>query len=593
MTSRVTAFFDALDRVRRPEVWIDIRDRPGVTREASAAAGPLAGLLLAVKNNVDVAGLPTTAGCPGFADGPAVADAEAVARLRAAGATVVGSTNLDQFATGLVGQRSPFGGVRDARRPDYISGGSSSGSAVAVALGLADIAIGTDTAGSGRVPAALQGIVGIKPTLGMVSTRGLVPACRSWDAVTIMARDLDTANTAMAHMAGGPDARPIPADAPLAAPPRARVAIPAELPGMAPAWVEAFSAAVTRLRADGVVVEPIPFTAFAEAARLLYDGGLVAERHAAVGRFVDDNHVEGDHVEGGAAGIDPTVGGIISAAGRIPASRMVRDLARLEQLRRRAMDALDGFDALMVPTVPDHPSIADVRADPVGVNSRLGIYTNFANLFDMCGVATPAGTAGGAQFGVTVLGRAFGDAVALDLARRVFIEPETVAAPGATAPLGPTGPWIESAGAPFVDLFVVGAHLPGQPLEHELTGRGARYVGTAATSPAYRLYALDTRPPKPGLVHTNGGGAEIAGGVWRVPSAGFASFVRALPSPMSVGPAELSDGRMITGFGCATSALDSAVDITAHGGWLRYLDREVSVRADVDGPSRPVVGVTG
>lgn len=572
MTARVTAFFDALDDLRRPEVWVDLRDRASVSREASAASGPLAGLLLAVKNNVDVAGLPTTAGCPGFADGPAVADAEAIARLRAAGATVVGSTNLDQFATGLVGQRSPFGGVRDARRPDHISGGSSSGSAVAVALGLADIAIGTDTAGSGRVPAALQGIVGVKPTLGVVSTHGLVPACRSWDAITIMARDPETANSAMAHLAGGPNARPIPPDAPLAAPSDARVAIPAELPGMAPDWVAAFWGTVARLRADGVVVEPIPFTAFLEAARLLYDGGLVAERHAAVGRFVDDHREEGD-----AARIDPTVGGIITAAGRVPASQMVRDHERLDVLRRRAITLLDGFDALLVPTVPGHPTIADVRADPVGVNSWLGTYTNFANLFDMSGVATPAGTVGGAQFGVTVLCRAFGDAVALDLARRVFVEPESVAAPGAATPLGPAGPWIESAGAAFVDLFVVGAHLPGQPLEHELTGRGARYLGGASTSPAYRLYALDTVPPKPGLVHSPIGGEEITGGVWRVPAAGFATFVRALPSPMTVGSVELSDGRTMTGFGCAPSALDTAVDITEYGGWLRYLGREISL----------------
>ncbi|MFE0748780.1 allophanate hydrolase [Gordonia sp. NPDC058843] len=588
MTPRVTAFFDTLDTVRRPEVWIDIRDRVSVTREASAAAGPLAGLLLAVKNNVDVAGLPTTAGCPGFAEGPAIADAESVARLRAAGATVVGSTNLDQFATGLVGQRSPFGGVRDARRPDHVSGGSSSGSAVAVALGLADIAIGTDTAGSGRVPAALQGIVGIKPTLGVVSAQGLVPACRSWDAVTIMARDLETANTAMAHMAGGPRARPVPHDAPLAAPSDARVAIPSELPGLAPAWVEAFAATVARLRADGVAVEPIPFTTFLEAARLLYDGGLVAERHAAVGRFVD-----GHRTGTVASPIDPTVGDIISAAGRIPASRMVRDLERLEGLRRRALASLDGFDALLVPTVPGHPTIEDVRADPVGVNSWLGTYTNFANLFDMSGVATPAGMVGGAQFGVTVLCRAFGDAVALDLARRVFVEPESVAALSATGPLGPTGPWIEAAGATFVDLFVVGAHLPGQPLEHELTGRGARYLGGASTSPAYRLYALDTTPPKPGLVHTNTGGVEIDGGIWRVPAAAFASFVQALPSPMAVGPVQLSDGRTTTGFGCAASSVDSAVDITEYGGWLRYLRREVPNRTGSVAPGRSAVGISG
>ncbi|MFC9979521.1 allophanate hydrolase [Gordonia sp. NPDC127522] len=587
MTSRVTAFFDALDELRRPEVWIDIYDRARVAREASAASGPLAGLLLAVKNNVDVAGLPTTAGCPGFADGPALADAEAVARLRTAGATVVGSTNLDQFATGLVGQRSPYGGVRDSRRPDHVSGGSSSGSAVAVALGLADIAVGTDTAGSGRVPAALQGIVGIKPTLGVVSTQGLVPACRSWDAITIMARDLETANAAMAHMAGGPNARPIPHDAPLAAPPGARVAIPAELPGMSPGWAAAFDATTGRLRAEGVVVEPIPFDTFLEAARLLYDGGLVAERHAAVGEFVDG------HRDDPAAGVDPTVGAIIGAAGLVPASRFVRDLGRLDVLRSRSMALLDGFDALVVPTVPGHPTITEVRDDPIGVNSWLGTYTNFTNLFDMCGVAAPAGTVGDAQFGVTVLCRAFGDAVALDLARRILVEPESVAAPGAASPLAPGGPWIEAAGAPSVDLFVVGAHLPGQPLEAELTGRGARYLGGASTSPSYRLYALDTVPPKPGLVHTHTGGGEIAGGVWRVPAAGLASFVRALPSPMTLGQVELSDGEIVTGFGCAASALDSAVDITEYGGWLRYLGREVSPGTSSVEPGRLAVEITG
>ncbi|AFR50983.1 allophanate hydrolase [Gordonia sp. KTR9] len=589
MTPRVTAFFDGVDAVGRPEVWIDIRDRTSVTREASAADGPLTGLMLAVKNNVDVAGLPTTAACPGFAGGPADADAEAVARLRAAGATVVGSTNLDQFATGLVGQRSPYGGVRDARRPDHISGGSSSGSAVAVALGLADIAIGTDTAGSGRVPAAFQGIVGIKPTLGLVSTRGLVPACRSWDAVTIMARDLDTANSAMAQMAGGANARPVPHDAPLAAPPAPRVAVPAELPGMSASWTAAFSAVIDRLRADGVAVETIPFTPFLDAARLLYDGGLVAERHAAVGEFVDAHR----EASSGPARIDPTVGDIISAAGRVPGSRMVRDLARLDTLRAQALASLEGFDALLVPTAPGHPTIEAVRSDPIGVNSWLGTYTNFANLFDLCGVATPAGMAGDAQFGVTVLCRAFGDAVALDLARRVFVAPDAVAVPGAAGPLNPAGPWIEAAGASFVDLFVVGAHLPGQPLEHEMYSRGARYLGPARTAPSYRLYALDTTPPKPGLVHAHAGGVEIAGGIWRVPAAGFASFARSLPSPMALGPVALSDGRTMTGFGCAASALESATDITEYRGWLRYLGRDTPARTGAVEPNRPAAAITG
>ncbi|EOM76623.1 allophanate hydrolase [Rhodococcus rhodnii LMG 5362] len=261
----------------RPEVFLAARTDAEIEGDRRAAQGPLAGLRLAVKNNVDVAGFVTTAACPAYASDPAEADAPAVARLRGAGATVVGVTNLDQFATGLVGQRSPYGGVRDARRPDFVSGGSSSGPAVAVALGAADIAIGTDTAGSGRVPAAFQGLVGIKPTLGVVSTEGVVPACPSWDAVTIMARDVDTADAATAAMAGGPGTRAWPANVPLAAPEHARIAVPAELPAMAAGWAEAFDAVVQRFRDGGVAVEPIEFGPFLEAARLLYDGALVAE----------------------------------------------------------------------------------------------------------------------------------------------------------------------------------------------------------------------------------------------------------------------------------------------------------------------------
>ncbi|MFP5368000.1 MAG: amidase family protein, partial [Actinomycetes bacterium] len=291
-TKRVKAALAALKTVDRPEIWITLRGADDLLAEAAAidqaaAAGarlPLAGLLLAVKNNVDVAGIPTTAACPGFAYLPEE-DAEAVARLRAAGALVLGATNLDQFATGLVGTRSPHGAVRDSRRPDHISGGSSSGSAVAVALGLVDIAIGTDTAGSGRIPAGLQGIVGIKPTLHVVSTVGVVPACRSWDAVTIFARALSTAELAMGVMAGG--ARSWPADIRLAAPEKPRVAYPAALPALPEAWAAEFQRNVARLRETGVEVEAIAFDSFLEAARLLYDGALVAERYAAVCHFLE------------------------------------------------------------------------------------------------------------------------------------------------------------------------------------------------------------------------------------------------------------------------------------------------------------------
>ncbi|WP_328470624.1 allophanate hydrolase [Actinoplanes sp. NBC_00393] len=561
-------------------VWIAKRDPAEVAAELGAATGPLAGLRLAVKGNVDVAGFPTTAGCPAYATEPAATDAVAVARLKAAGATVVGVTNLDQFATGLVGQRSPYGGVRDARRPDYVSGGSSSGSAVAVALGLADIAIGTDTAGSGRVPAAFQGIVGIKPTLGTVSTDGVVPACRSWDAVTIFARDLDTADTAMAAMAGGPGTRAWPADAPLAAPYAARVAVPASLPAMAPGWAAAFAAAADRLRADGCTVSPVPFDAFLAAAKLLYEGALVAERHAAVGDFVDAHRDL----------VDPTVGAIIAAAGAVRATDMVRDLQRLASLKAEALGLLEGFDALLVPTAPCHPTIAEVAAAPIAVNSRVGTYTNFCNLFDLCAVAVPSGSVDGAQFGVTVLARPFHDAVALDLARRVHLAPDPVAAVDAALPRIATAeaavpriataeaapalprpelPWPAHAGATAVPLLVVGAHLRGQPLEHELVTRGARWAGPVKTAAAYALRALTTTPPKPGLVRTGAGGSPIEGELWLLPVAALGSFLAALPAPMNLGPVELDDGRWVTGFGCAADA--TGTDITGYGGWRSWL----------------------
>ncbi|MFA1551107.1 allophanate hydrolase [Actinomadura chokoriensis] len=562
----------------RPEAWIWRRPEAEVVASVEAAAGPLAGLRLAVKNNVDVEGIPTTAACPGFSSAPARADAPAVARLRAAGATLVGAANLDQFATGLVGQRSPYGRVRSAHRATHVSGGSSSGSAVAVATGEADIAIGTDTAGSGRVPAAFNGIVGVKPTLGVVSTDGVVPACRSYDALTIFARDLGTASLAMSVMAGGPGTRAWPADAPLAAPAAARVAVPDELPAMAPGWAEAFTAAADRLRADGCVVEAIPFASFLAAARLLYDGGLVAERHAAVGDFVDA------HLGDGAARLDPTVAGIVHKAGSVTGSELSRDQARLADLRRECMTLLDGFDALLVPTAPFHPSMDEVAADPVGANSRVGTYTNFCNLFDLCAVAVPSGTvdegeAGIAQFGVTVVARAFHDAVALDLASRVMVTAETPAEtfPGADLGRGadaPPVPWpaaIADAGLQTVDLFVVGAHLRGQPLEGELRALGARWAGEATTSAAYRLAALDTTPPKPGMTRVGAGGAPIAGEVWQLTAGALGRFLAALPAPMTLGRVELSDGQWVVGFGATADATASGRDITAHGGWKAWL----------------------
>jgi allophanate hydrolase len=575
---RVRATYAAIDAAERPEVWIFLRPRADALADAhavdaavlSGADLPLAGLTAAVKNNVDVAGLPTTAGCPSYATTPAADDAAAVARLRAAGAVVIGATNLDQFATGLVGTRSPHGAVRDSRRPDHISGGSSAGSAVAVALGLVDLAVGTDTAGSGRVPAALQGIVGIKPTYGVVPTDGVIPACRSYDCVTVFARDLDTADVAMGVMAGG--ARPFPPDAPLAAPEALKVAIPQELPALSEEWRTAFRAACARLEAHGAVLREIDLSAFLAAARLLYDGGLVAERHEAVGEFVDAHRAE----------TDPTVGAIISAAGEIPATRLLRDRHLLSELTGSALAALGDCDALLLPTTTDHPTLAEVAADPIGVNTRLGTYTNFCNLMDMCAVAVPSGTAGHDQFGVSVLARSGADAVAIDVARLVTAPTGPVALPGAASLEGRSilPPWPTRAGADATLLLVVGAHLRGQPLAFQLSERGARWAGPALTAPVYRLARLDTTPPKPGLVRVADRGAAIGGELWLVGTAMLGDFLAALPAPMSLGRVTLADGTEVVGFGCALDAWEAGEDITHHGDWPTYLSSVASVSSD-------------
>lgn len=581
---RVLAALEAIDAVDRPEIWIHLRGRDELLAEAAridtaAAAGedlPLAGLLLAVKNNVDVAGVMTTAACPGFGEVPA-RDAVPVARLRAAGALVLGATNLDQFATGLVGTRSPYGAVRDSRRPERISGGSSSGSAVAVALGLVDLAIGTDTAGSGRIPAALQGIVGIKPTLGVVSTDGVVPACRSWDTATIFARDLATAELAMGIMAG--EGRSWPADVKLAAPATPRVAYPAALPALPDAWALEFKAQIERLRSTGVVAEAIELDVFLEAARLLYDGGLVAERYAAVGSFVDTVQ------DGGvSATLDPTVAGIITAAGKVPAHKYVTDTGALEKLRREAMLRLEGFDALIVPTAPFHPTLAEVAADPVGVNSRMGTYTNFCNLFDLSAVAVPAGTVrdidGISQFGLTVVARTFEDGVAADIARRIELTPEHpelfAAGAAAASDAAPKVPWPVAAGAVVVPLVVVGAHRKGQPLAAELERRGAFWDGRVVTAARYRMVALETTPPKPGVVRSEQGTGLVAER-WLLSESALGSFLADLPEPMLLGSITLDDGSTAVGFACDAVAAASARDISEYGDWIKYLEESTSL----------------
>ncbi|MFD8819130.1 allophanate hydrolase [Streptomyces sp. NPDC059627] len=543
--SRVRAAYARIEAVDRPEIWIDLRPRAEVEAEARAidervAAGehlPLAGRLFAAKGNIDVHGLPTSAGCPAYAYTPE-ADAPVVARLRTAGALALGTTNLDQFATGLVGTRSPHGAVRNAIDPARISGGSSSGSAVAVALGIVDLALGTDTAGSGRVPAAFNGIVGLKPTRGLVPTAGVVPACASLDCVTVFARTLAEAEQALCYVTYHPD-RPLPSLPPRPPAPW-RIAVPPlpQLGELDEGWAEAYEAAVDRLRAAGASIRPLDLTPFTEAAAMLYEGAFVAERYTAVGAFIDKL------ISSGGEGLDPTVAGIITRARDIPAHRLFADQERLAELRVRALAELADADALLLPTAPGHPTLAEVAADPLGANARLGRFTNSTNLFDLAAVAVPAGEVNGLPFGVMLIGPAFTDDRLATIARAL---------------------------EPRVSLAVVGAHLTGQPLNPQLLALGAVLDRTTTTAPSYRLHALATTPPKPGLVNVGAGGAAIEAEVWSLPAEGLGRLLAALPRPMALGSVELADGTSVPGFLCEPGALADAEDITHHGGWRAFL----------------------
>ncbi|MEU8901801.1 allophanate hydrolase [Nocardia sp. NPDC048505] len=561
-TARVRAAFARVAEVDRPEVWITLREQADVLADAAAveerlAAGealPLAGVLVAVKDNIDVAGLPTTAACPEYAYTPQET-ATAIVRLTAAGAIVLGKANLDQFATGLVGTRSPYGAVRNAAHPELIAGGSSSGSAAAVALGIADIGIGTDTAGSGRVPAAFHDLIGLKATLGVIPAHGVVPACADYDAVTVFAADLDTATRAAAVMAGpdrrDPRSRAWPADVRLAAPREPRLAIPApaNLAALSPEYRLAFDKTVAAALAAGFKIDTVDIGVLLDAALLLYDGALVAERYAAVGQFLAT----------APAGADPTVAAIISAAGAATGPGFATDLDTLARARNATAELFEPFDALLLPTTTEHPEIAAVQADPVTINRRLGTYTNFCNLLDLAAVAIPgAPTAAGTPFGVMVVVPAFADQVALDIAAGLQQRE--------TAPL-----FVDKG----VELAVFGAHLREQPLHWQLEELGARFAGVIRTTDAYRLTALDTTPRKPGLVRTGPGrGAPIAGELFRLSEAALGRFLAALPAPMALTAIELEDGRSVVGFTATHDATGTATDITDYGCWKAYLSAD-------------------
>lgn len=567
---RVLAACDAGD----PRVWITRLTREDVMAYVERLAGrdpaslPLYGVPFAIKDNIDLAGVPTTAGCPEFAYTPA-ASAVAVERLIAAGAIPIGKTHLDQFATGLVGVRSPYPAPANSANPDYVPGGSSSGSAIAVATGLVSFALGTDTAGSGRVPAALNGLVGLKPTCGLVSTRGVVPACRSLDCVTVFARRVSDSACVLDAMAGfdpgDPFSRPWTTPAlPVPATPRVRIGVPRadQLEWFGCTESEAaFAEAVARGRETlGWEIREIDFSPFLEAARLLYEGPWVAERLAAIETFL---HEKPDAVF-------PVTRRIIEGGRSHTAVAAFRAGYRLRELRRQADAAWESVDAILSPTIGRPCTLAEVEADPVGANSRLGHYTNFMNLLDCAAIAVPAGflIKQGMPSGVTLFGPAFRDRFLLELAERFFPGPVDDGYDLSGCLFGSTEPRIEVA--------VCGAHLSGQPLNHQLTGRMGRLEEKGNTAPIYRMFALPATggfPPRPGLVRVDQGGGAVEIEIWSLPAAAFGSFVESIGSPLGIGKVLTASGREVSGFVCESWAVREAVEITALGGWRAYLSR--------------------
>ncbi|WP_077002072.1 allophanate hydrolase [Variovorax sp. KK3] len=534
---------------------------------AGAAQGALAGLRFAAKDNIDVAGVPTTAACPAFARTPA-AHAHVVQRLLDAGASLAGKTNLDQFACGLNGTRSPYGAVPNSFDERYVSGGSSSGSAFAVATGEVDFALGTDTAGSGRVPAGLNNIVGLKPSRGLISARGVVPAAQSVDCVSIFATTVGLAwrvlQAAMGFDAADPYSRRLSLKAqPL--PARFRFGLPSAPRFFGDSLSQAaFTHAVRQMEALGGTAVPIDYTPLAEAAALLYDSALVAERYAAVRSFVDGKE---DQV------VEP-VRGILAAGRRYSAADYVDARIRLQALAQRADAMWDDIDLLLVPTAPAHYTVDAMRAAPVVLNRNLGEYTNFVNLLDYAALSVPSGLRDdGLPFGVTLIGRCGSDLQLAELGQR--FHHATGLTQGATGrPLPPVETLPTQAEAPAIRLAVVGAHLSGMPLNGQLTERGATLLSQTSTAPHYRLYALPgTVPPKPGLVRVAPSeGAAIAVEIWQMPLAHYGSFVALIPSPLGIGTLQLADGSQVQGFLCEGLATEGAEDITHLGGWRRFIE---------------------
>jgi allophanate hydrolase len=532
----------------------------------ASPAAPLQGLSFAVKDNMDVVGLPTTAGCPTFAYNPGQ-HAHVVQRLLQVGANLKGKTNLDQFACGLNGTRSPYGPVPNALNPAYVSGGSSSGSAYVVATGQVDFALGTDTAGSGRVPAGLNNIVGLKPTRGLISARGVVPAAQNVDCISIFARTVAVAAQVLEACIGLDEADPFSRVLPMAThalPAQFRFGVPDTLEFFGDSLAEsAFTQSMAQLTALGGQAVKIDYAPLAQAANMLYESALVSQRYAAIQDFFD---VSEDAV------IQP-VRSIVAKGREYSAADYIRADIEVQRLRQVAERMWKDIDVLLVPTAPTHYTVEQMQADPVTLNRNLGQYTNFVNLFDYAALSVPSSIrSDGLPFGITFIGRAGSDWQLADVGQRYHHA--TGLCLGATAQVLPEPQAIAGLALPVtVRVAVVGAHLSGMPLNGQLTERGARLVGSAQTAPDYRFFALpDSQPPKPGLLRVAPGeGGQIALEIWEMPAVHYGSFVALIPAPLGMGTLLLADGSQVQGFVCEAQALADATDITHLGGWRAYV----------------------
>lgn len=573
-SAAVTAIRRASEDARRTlhgPVWLALRAHAdlmaradGLERLADASAAlPLFGIPFGVKDNIDVAGLPTSAGCPAFAY-PASEDAPVVERLERAGAICIGKTHLDQFATGLVGTRSPLGALPNPFNPKYVSGGSSSGSAVAVALGQVPFALGTDTAGSGRIPAAFNNIVGIKPSRGLLSTRGVVPACRSLDCVSIFAADLATAWAVLRAGAGhdprDPFSRRVPALPAYGK--RIRLGVPSPLEFCGDGWARNHFAAVDKRWTElGAQMVDVPFAPFREIGNMLYGGPWLAERHAAVGAFLQA------HPEA----CDPTVCSIIEGAATFSAADAFRASYRLREIETQIAPLWGRMDALLVPGAPTIPTLSEVAREPIAANAKLALYVDFVNLLDLAAITVPAGFRDdGLPAGFTLIAPAGSDHALAELAHRYLARhPNRIGITESIASAGPPPmPLHKDDG--WVRLAVAGAHMRGMPLNHELAAEHGRFVEATRTSHRYRLHALQGVVPKPGLVR-DVTGASIGLEIWELPPDGFGRFVARIPAPMAIGSVELESGEWVKGFVCEPIALTGAPDITAFGDWRTYV----------------------